>query len=103
MSIFALISQFSIVDKVEQTCKGKYKSGYWVSILISAQLQDEKLIKQLRDEKIDFAFSAFMDLCGFLIFEKVGIGRHAIVVASAMPMIMSSAFGLPNSGSYVPG
>lgn len=44
-----------------------------------------------------------MDLCGFLLFEKVGVKRYAIVSAPALSMMMMGSFGVPNAASFVPG
>jgi NADH:ubiquinone oxidoreductase subunit 2 (subunit N) len=44
-----------------------------------------------------------MDLCGMLIFRKIGIQKHALVYASALPMVLSSWMGIPSTTSFVPG
>ncbi|KAI6171606.1 UDP-glucuronosyltransferase [Aphelenchoides bicaudatus] len=66
------------------------------------QLNDTDMLERLRAEKFDFAFTEFMDLCGLLIFESIGVTKHSIVYASSLPMIFASVLGIPATNSFVP-
>lgn len=59
-------------------------------------------MQRLRDEKFDFAFTEYFDMCGFAVIEKIGVKRYGGLLTSSMSQIFTSMYGIPSTLSFVP-
>ncbi|KAI6174499.1 Glucuronosyltransferase [Aphelenchoides bicaudatus] len=66
------------------------------------QLRDEEMMKRLRAEKFDFAFTEFFDVCGMAVIEKIGIKKYGALVAGTLSGMFTSVYGIPATLSFVP-
>uniref|UniRef100_A0A914EE61 glucuronosyltransferase n=1 Tax=Acrobeloides nanus TaxID=290746 RepID=A0A914EE61_9BILA len=73
------------------------------STLCKHQLQDTKLMNQLRQEKFDLALGETFDSCYYGVIEHIGIKNHVTVFSSAFLDIAGSMMGIPSSPSHLPG
>uniref|UniRef100_A0A914D4A9 glucuronosyltransferase n=1 Tax=Acrobeloides nanus TaxID=290746 RepID=A0A914D4A9_9BILA len=73
------------------------------STLCKHQLQDSKIMNQLREEKFDLALGEIFDSCFYGVTEYIGIKNHATILSFALFDIYGSMLGIPSSPSYLPG
>ncbi|CAD5228143.1 unnamed protein product [Bursaphelenchus xylophilus] len=66
------------------------------------QLKDEGLMEELRNEKFDVGLSETFDVCGYGIFEKIGLNKTVAIIGSSMFLPESSGLGIPTPTSFVP-
>jgi hypothetical protein len=59
-------------------------------------------MERLRKEKFDIGLSEFFDVCGFGIFNKIGLDRYIILYSSLLPSVHAAQYGIPPTPSYVP-
>uniref|UniRef100_A0A0M3IW07 glucuronosyltransferase n=1 Tax=Ascaris lumbricoides TaxID=6252 RepID=A0A0M3IW07_ASCLU len=67
------------------------------------QLADKKLMDRLREEKFDLGITETFNVCGYAIFHNLGIRTHISAFATNLVDVISSALGVVNNPSYVPG
>jgi hypothetical protein len=41
-------------------------------------------MQKLRDEKFDFAFTEYFDVCGFAVIKKIGVERFGVLVTTPL-------------------
>ncbi|KAI6171774.1 Glucuronosyltransferase [Aphelenchoides besseyi] len=66
------------------------------------QLNDQKLLDQLRAENASLGLTEYFDMCGPLLFHKIGL-KFAVTYAAALPQMMTSELGIPAVTSFLPG
>lgn len=81
-------------------CRRKFQSR---KTIVLDQLNDVKLMEQLRKEKFDLAIGELFDSCYLGVLEHIGIEKHVTMLASAMADVIGSLFGVPSTPSQVPG
>ncbi|KHN88811.1 Putative UDP-glucuronosyltransferase ugt-55 [Toxocara canis] len=67
------------------------------------QLADKKLMDKLREERFDVGITETFNMCGYAIFDKIGIRTHISAFATNLVDVFSYPFGVANNPSYVPG
>ncbi|KAI6224096.1 UDP-glucuronosyltransferase [Aphelenchoides besseyi] len=66
------------------------------------QLNDKKLLDQLRAENASLGLTENFDMCGPLLFHKIGL-KFALIYAGSLPQMMTSELGIPAITSFLPG
>ncbi|VDM26250.1 unnamed protein product [Toxocara canis] len=71
--------------------------------ILELQLADKKLMDKLREERFDVGITETFNMCGYAIFDKIGIRTHISAFATNLVDVFSYPFGVANNPSYVPG
>ncbi|CAJ0565340.1 unnamed protein product, partial [Mesorhabditis spiculigera] len=61
------------------------------------------LLERLQHYKFDVALSETWDLCGFGLFQQLGIEKYAITMTNHLEEGAAAILGVPNAPSWVPG
>ncbi|KAI6196346.1 hypothetical protein M3Y94_01098100 [Aphelenchoides besseyi] len=66
------------------------------------QLNDQKLLDQLKAENASLGLTEYFDMCGPLLFHKIGL-KFAATYSTPLMQIMTSELGIPAASSFLPG
>ncbi|KAI6178950.1 UDP-glucuronosyltransferase [Aphelenchoides besseyi] len=66
------------------------------------QLNDTKLLDQLREENFDIAMTEFFDVCGVLLINRIEIKKYIVLYSSILPSVHGAKYGIPTLASFVP-
>ncbi|KAI6192236.1 UDP-glucuronosyltransferase [Aphelenchoides bicaudatus] len=53
-------------------------------------------------EQFDIALTDFFDVCGFAIFDRIGIQKHIMLYSAYLISLHGGVFGIPQTPSFVP-
>lgn len=76
---------------------------HYTSIEFSAQLNDHKLLDQLKAENFDIAFGNMYEMCSFGLMKVLNISNYGWFLSSVLVEHPAMLMGVPTPPSYVPG
>jgi hypothetical protein len=72
----------SLGKEFELSCKGLNILSNSLNYNFLEQLNDEKLLKRLRDEEFDLGLTEYFDICGLALFHKIGLKKWILLYSN---------------------